>query len=321
MESMTVAVTGASGFVGSHIVRELVAKGHKVKALVRDHAKGRGLVAGGAAGKVELVQGDVFEPASLAKLMAGCNAVVHAVGILREERGGRTFQRMHVQATKAVLDAAKAAGVKRYVQISALNVSPTGVAEYLTSKFEAERLVQTSGLGWTILRPGMIVGEGSKFLEMVKGWAKNEQAPFIFMPYFTGQREDHSVPMGPVHPTTPMVQPVAVEDVAAAVMTSLANANSVGETYNLVGPDMVSWPEFLKWARDRVAPHSSVQPFGLPGEPQAVVADIAALVGMKHVLPFDSGMARMGSRDSVAELVKTREHLGLATRRVIGAAS
>jgi len=319
MESMTVAVTGASGFVGSHVVRELVSRGHRVRALVREFAKGRGLVAGDLAGKVDLVEGDIFDAAALARLVTGRAAVVHTVGIIREERGGRTFQRMHVQATQAILDAAIAASAGRFIQISALGVSPTGCCEYLTSKAEAERLVHQSGMNWTVLRPGMILGKGSKFIEMVKGWAKSEQAPFFFIPYFTGQREDHSVPMGPVHPTTPMVQPIAVEDVAAAVAECLRTPDSIGETYNLVGPDVVSWPDMLRALRDQYVPHCSIPAFGLPGEPQAVVADIAALLGMKHVLPFDSGMARMGSRDSVGETIKARTHLGLAPRRVIEA--
>lgn len=319
MESMTVAVTGASGFVGSHIVRELVAKGHRVRALVREFARGRALVAGSLAGKVDLVEGDIFDTSALARLVTGCHAVVNTIGIIREERGGRTFQRMHVQATKALLDAALAAGVKRCIQISALGVSPTGCCEYLTSKYEAERLVHQSGMNWTVLRPSMILGEGSKFEAMVKAWAKSEQAPFFFMPYFTGQREDHSVPMGPVHPTTPMIQPIAVEDVAAAVSSSLASPESIGETYNLVGPEIVSWPEMLRVLRDRSVPHCSIPAFGLPGEPQALAADIAGFIGLKHVLPFDAGMARMGSRDNVGETHKARAHLGLAPRRVIGA--
>ena len=113
--------------------------------------------------------------------------------------------------------------------------------------------------------------------------------------------------------------PLAVHQAAmsAAFVAALGNERAYGETYNLVGPQRVAWPELLHKIRDRYAAGSTAGAFGIPGELAALKANLAAFAGMKHVLPFDAGMAAMGSEDSVGELVKVREHLGLSPRPVL----
>lgn len=311
----TVAVTGSTGFVGRHVVRELLAKGYGVRALARTAESARAWLPRDE--RVQVVVGDALDPAALDTLCRGCWAAIGLVGIIREDRGGLSFKQAHVGAPRALLAACERAGVARYEHMSALGVSPTGRAEYQTSKFEGERLVAASGLNWTIFRPSMILGEGSGFITMAVRWAKGEAAPWLFMPYFTRGVEDTSVPLGPVTRVDPTVQPVAVEDVAAAFVAALGNERAYGETYNLVGPQRVAWPELLHKIRDRYAAGSTAGAFGIPGELAALKANLAAFAGMKHVLPFDAGMAAMGSEDSVGELVKVREHLGLSPRPVL----
>lgn len=315
-QTRTVAVSGASGFVGRHVVRALLDAGYGVRALVRDMGKAKRTLPVGAE-SLTLVSGEVLDPAALTELCRGCIGVVNCVGVIRESRGGLTFRQAHVLAVKALLEAARAAGAERFVQVSALGVNPTSQIPYQMTKFEGEQLVRRNGLAWTILRPGMILGEGSEFIAMAKQWTGGEAAPFIFAPYFTGQVEDTSVPLGPVHRVEPMLQPVAVEDVARAAVIALGSERATGEVFNLVGPKRVSWPELLRWVRDTYTPGSSVEPFGLPGEVAAVAADVASLFGMKHVLPFDSGMARMGSQSSVGETVKMSQELGLTPREAM----
>ncbi len=310
-----VAVTGSTGFVGRYVVRELLAQGYADRALAQSESSAKRHPPRDP--RVEVVLGDALSPAKLDELCKGCSAAIALVGIIREERDGLTFQQAHVGAPKALLAACHRAGVRRFIHMSALGASPTGQAEYQRTKFEGEQLVRASGLDWTVFRPSFILGEGSKFIKQAINWAKGEEQPWIFMPYFTRGVEDTSVPLGPVHRIDPVVQPVAVEDVAKAFVSAIPNEKSFGETYNLVGPDRLSFPELLLWIRDTYVHGSTQGVWGVPGEIAAIQADIAALVGMKHVLPFDSGMAHMASQDSVGELVKVREHLGLTPRHVV----
>lgn len=314
-QSMTVAVTGTTGFVGRYVVRELLKQGYHVRALARSVESAKNALPRDE--RVTVVVGDALDPQKLDDLCRGCGAAISLIGIIREDRGGLTFTQAHVGTVKALLAASERAGITRFVQMSALGASPTGQAEYQRTKFEGETLVRESGLNWTIFRPGMIIGKESKFIAMAVEWAKGEAQPFLFMPYFTRGIEDTSVPLGPVKRIDPTVQPVAVEDVAAAFVSSLGNEKTYGETYNLVGPDQATWPVMLKWIRDTYAPGSTKGPWGVPAEAAAIQANVAALFGMKHVLPFDAGMALMGGEDSVGELVKVREHLGMAPRKVM----
>src|SRR5262245_60579512 len=128
-----VFVTGGSGFVGREVVRELLGRGHQVGALVRDGKLDLG--ADVDASRVRIVRGDLFDPAALGEGMRDADAVVHLVGIIMERPAkGVTFERIHFQGTKAVVDAAKTAGVKRYVQMSALGTRADAVSDYHKTK-------------------------------------------------------------------------------------------------------------------------------------------------------------------------------------------
>ncbi|QOI99763.1 MAG: NAD(P)H-binding protein [Phycisphaeraceae bacterium] len=315
--STTIAVTGATGFVGGYLVRELLGKGRRVRALARDPARASKILP--VSPSLTVVEGDVLDAGAMDTLARGADAMIHLVGIIREERGGQTFERMHVGATRSALAACGRAGLRRYVHMSALGVGPQGKAPYQKTKWEAERLVHASGLDWTIMRPGLIVGEGSEFIEMAKGWASGQEQPWFFMPYFTGRHEDTSVPLGAMISTDPMVQPVAVQDVARAFAGALDRPESIGETYNLVGPDRLSFPDLLRWLRGRFAPGSKVEPWGVPGDAAAGAARAAGAVGLGGFLPFDEGMALMGSRDSVGEWRKAQAHLGVTPRPMASA--
>lgn len=308
---LTVAVTGATGFVGRRIVHALAASGHQVRALVRDRAKARSVFAALPHGQVTLVAGDVADGAAVAELTKGATAAIHLVGILREGPGGQTFQKCHIQATREILEACRARGVNRYVHMSALGVCSEGVCEYQKSKWEAERLVQASGLDWTIFRPGLIHGADGEFTRMAAEWCRGK-GPLGALPYFTRWESDLSVPLGPSHELAPVVEPVSVDDVATAFIGALTNPRAIGEIYNLVGAERLTWPELLEFMHEHV-PHAAkgAHPWGIPGFAAATGAMAAKLVGLGSLLPFDEGMARMGSRDTIAELQKVRNHLGL----------
>src|ERR1700677_1459780 len=148
-----VFVTGGSGFVGSAILQELSRRNIPATALVNR----RNLPAAG--GDVVSFKGDIFDPGSLGEGMEDCRAVIHLVGIILEKPGeGITFERMHVESTRRVVEAAKKAGIRRLIHMSALGVRPEAVSDYHKTKWRGEEIVRGSGLEWPIFRPSMIHG-------------------------------------------------------------------------------------------------------------------------------------------------------------------
>ena len=142
-----VYVTGATGFVGRAVIQALRAEGHVVRCLVRrgSEADLHGFEA------IERVEGDILgPPGSLEAGMAGCDTVIHLVGIIREHKSrGITFDRLHRVGTNNVLAAAAAAGVRRYLHMSALGARAGARSRYHQTKWAAEEAVRTSGLAWT----------------------------------------------------------------------------------------------------------------------------------------------------------------------------
>lgn len=304
--SGTVAVTGATGFVGRYAVRELLGRGFRVRALVRDLDKAREVLPPHE--HLDLVRGDMHEEAALADLVAGCIAAVNTVGIIREA-DGQTFQRVHVVAVRKLLEAMAGAGCDRIVQVSALGVSESATTGYAKSKYEAERLIRTSGLRWTILRPSLIHGRDGEFTKMAVDWARGRIAPFVFMPYFTKMKGGFPKP----ECESPLVQPVFVDDVAGAIANSVERDIAVGEVYPLTGGETLTWPDMLEFIRDHITlAKEGIKPVGIPGSIAAMKAKGAGMLGVGALLPFDEGMAKMGAEDSVSPSTKARTHLELS---------
>jgi len=159
-----VFVTGGTGFVGRAVVQALGAEGYAVRCLVRRGSERdlRGL------GAIERVEGDVMARQSLDEGMAGCNAVIHLVGIIREHpASGVTFERVHTQGTINVLEAAATVGARRYVHMSALGTRVGAHSRYHRTKWAAEEAVRASPIPWTIFRPSIIYGRGDGFVSML----------------------------------------------------------------------------------------------------------------------------------------------------------
>lgn len=306
----TVAVTGATGFVGRYVVRALLARGHKVRALIRTREKAREVLPISNP-NLTLVAGDVLDTARIDDLLGGCTAAIHLVGILREKRDvatgeAVTFRKSHVEATRTLVSRCQALGVQRYIHMSALGATPNGVSEYQKTKFEAESIVRLSTLSWTVLRPGMIHGKDGEFVQMMAKILRGDAAPYLFAPYFTRGVEDTRVPLGGITQHDPVVQPVSVEDVAAAFALALNNDVTIGEVYNIVGSEAMDWPTLLRAMGEDMG-IDNVKPFGIPGEPAAIGATVAGFIGLGNALPFDAGMARMAAQDSTANNTKFRE--------------
>ncbi|KAA0212884.1 MAG: complex I NDUFA9 subunit family protein [Leptolyngbya sp. PLA3] len=302
----TAAVTGASGFVGRYVVRALLERGAQVRALVRSRSTADEVL--GRHERLELVVGDILDRSRCDDVVAGADACVHLVGIIREQ-GGQKFERIHVEATRHMVRACEAAKVHRYVQMSALGASPLGKAPYQRTKFAGEQVVRNSSLAWTIMRPGLIHGAEGAFTRLAAKWARGAAPPHFFMPYFAraeraGGRRQRVVPT---------VQPIYVGDVAEAICSALEREESIGEVYPLVGAERVDWRELLASIRDSLHTRGPrLTAIGLPGEVAAMKARVAGMMGVGGLLPFDEGMALMGQEDSTASMTKARLQLGLS---------
>jgi uncharacterized protein YbjT (DUF2867 family) len=230
---MKAFLTGATGFVGRHMLERLLAEGHAVRAAVRGlPGQNSRLVAHtqhlGRKDDFQWVHGDIVEGTRLDEGMQGCDAVIHLVGII-VEKGTNTFERVHHLGTRNVVEAAKRAGIKRFVQMSALGVRANGVAPYQTTKWKGEEEVRQSGITFCILRPSLIFGEGDGFVTQMM--ATMRSAPLL-----------RPVPGD----GTPKFRPIAVEDVTTCFERALTYEAATNQTVELGGADELTLNEVLE---------------------------------------------------------------------------
>ncbi|HYN46175.1 MAG TPA: NAD-dependent epimerase/dehydratase family protein [Allosphingosinicella sp.] len=197
----TIAVTGATGFVGGHLLRAARARGYELRALTRGWRPPED--------GTDWVEGALDRPESLAKLATGADAIVHIAGLINApDRAG--FEAVNVGGTAAMIDAARRAGVRRFVHISSLAAREPGLSDYGWSKAKAERLVAASGLDWTILRPPAVYGPGDReTFELFKMARRG----LVALP-----------PKG-------RFSVLHVEDLCRLILAVVAEPDTVGETY------------------------------------------------------------------------------------------
>jgi len=225
---MRILLTGGTGFVGRHVLRECLAHGHQVRALIRRGGAPQGF----ERQDVELVRGDINDP--LEKFMTGVDGIIHLVGIIKEEPSRKvTFDALHTQATQNVVQAAKASGVSRLVFVSANGASKDGETKYQTTKWEAEQAVQDSKLDhWCILRPGLVFGDpGMEREEFCMVLASTLIRPFPVLPVFGNGHYQ--------------LQPVSVEEVADATVQALISSDVNRKVIPIVGRQRFSYLELL----------------------------------------------------------------------------
>ena len=245
-----ILVIGGTGFLGSAIVRELARRPASADSCFtlptrrRDHAKHLLVLP-----TANVIDADVHDPATLARLMAGQDAVISLVGVLKGGEGepyGKGFARAHVELPQKIAAAAKAAGVRRVLHVSALKAAADAPSGYLRSKAAGEAVLQSAGLDLTIFRPSVIFGPGDAFLTLFAKLAR-------------------IAPLFPLAGADARFQPVWVEDVAAAVADSLHHAESIGAAYDLCGPQQYSLRQLVGYAA-AVAGH----PRAIIGLPEAI---------------------------------------------------
>jgi NADH dehydrogenase len=219
-----ILVTGGTGFVGSKVVHALRAQGRDVRCLVRRPEQAGTLKAWGC----ELATGDVTDPATLATAAAGCDAVVHLVSIITGKP--EDFRRVMIEGTRDLLAAAKAAGVRRFVLMSALGVAAESkdLVPYYGAKWAMEQATKTSGLEHVVFRPSFVFGRDGGVL-----------------PMFVRQ-----VRWSPVTPVVGdgrrRLQPIWVDDVAAYFAKGVDLPGAANRTFELGGPEQLTWNELYE---------------------------------------------------------------------------
>lgn len=209
-----ILITGGNGFVGRAIVRALSERGYRTRILTRRAESER---FGPPPAGTEVLEGDPFDPAVLDRATEDVKGIIHLVGIIAETQGN-TFEKVHVELTRRVLDAAQRAGVTRYVHMSAINTRDGAPSRYHQTKFAAEQLVRASSLKWTILRPSLIYGPGDGFISL---FVHLMSLPFRQFPL--------------IGDGSTKLQPISVEDVANGFASTLPNLDTIGRTLELVG--------------------------------------------------------------------------------------
>ncbi|MDB6028192.1 MAG: nucleoside-diphosphate sugar epimerase [Verrucomicrobiales bacterium] len=221
---MKVAITGGTGFIGGHLAQALTAQGHEVVIISRTRKTS-------LAYRTQVAAIGLGDAAALETAFAGCDAVAHCAGINREV-GTQTYEQVHVQGTRNVVNAAKRAGVKKIVFVSFLRARPGCGSPYHESKFAAEEIVRDSGLDYTVFKPGVIYGLGDHMLDHLSH-------AFHTFPLFAfvGMKDQ-------------LIRPTAVADLVRPLMAAvLMDPRFTKKTMAVMGPETLT----LRAAVQRVA--------------------------------------------------------------------
>lgn len=230
MNNMTVVVFGGSGFIGRHLVNRLSEDGARVVVVTRRSERAKHLF---FIPRVEVVEADVFDDAALRGLLQGRDAAINLVGILQSKRGrpyGPQFAKVHVELPRRIVAACAAAGVPRYLHMSALGAAVDGPSMYQRSKADGEAAARAqSAVAATIFRPSVVFGPEDRFLNMFA-------------------RLQRRLPFVPLACADTDFQPVYVGDVALAFSQALADPRTRHQVFHLAGPQIYPLADLVRLA-------------------------------------------------------------------------
>ena len=246
---MKVTVFGATGFVGSYLIDELVAQGHLPVALVRPGSEPRLR----HAERCRVICGDIGDSTAVTDSVSGCDAVIYNIGILREyPRRDIRFQTLHFEGARRAMDAATEQGVKRFLLMSANGVRADGTA-YQRTKYLAEEYLKTTQLDWTIFRPSVVFGDPRGKME----FATQLYDEIIGLPLPLPLFHAGLLPTGAGRFA---LSPIHVTDVAKVFVRALGMPETAGRSYALGGPQALDWKTILT----RIAQATGRQKLALP---------------------------------------------------------
>lgn len=284
---MRVLLPGIAGFVGKAVARHLIAQDHEVIGIVRSERDKKELF---AHDKIQMVIGDVTKPGELTPELPAFDACIYLPGLLREfPQKGVTFQSVHADGVRNLIDVATAKRATRWVQMSALGVGRGHSTGYYDTKLQGETHVKSSGLNWTIFRPSVVFSE--------------EYDP---KPNFVSELGD-LIRKSPIIPILGdglyRLQPVALDVLAKAMVDSLEQPETFGRTYEVGGPAKLSYVEIIK----AIASAQGMSRKPMVRIPFAPVRMIATLLDRFAFFPVTRGQITMLQHENIVEDVRKQQ--------------
>ncbi|MCA3574071.1 MAG: complex I NDUFA9 subunit family protein [Aestuariivirga sp.] len=294
-----ITIIGGSGFLGRHIVRALARRGYRIRVACRRPDLAGHLQPLGNTGQIMMVQANVRYPASLAAACEGAYAVINLTGVLYSA-GAQSFDAVHAFGAEASAKAAKAARARVFIQMSAIGADENSTAQYARSKAEGERRARAAFPGAIVLRPSIVFGPEDSFFNRFAGLARI--APFL--PLIGGGETKF--------------QPVFVGDIAEAVAKLVDEGESTGKTYELGGPEVLTFKQLMQFTLDTIGRKRLLVP--LPWGLAKLQAGILGLLP-KPMLTLDQ-VELLRSDNVVSETARrdglSLEGLGIAPQGIEG---
>ncbi len=288
MAGEIITVFGGSGFVGRHIVRELARGGYRIRVAVRNPNQAHFLKPMGGVGQIGLFQANIRNDESVARAVRDAHGVINLVGVLFS-RGSQSFKALQSEGAERIARLSAAAGVARFIQVSAIGVDAQSPSVYARTKAEGEAWVKRYMPGATVLRPSIVFGPEDGFFNRFASMA----TVLPILPLVGGGKTKF--------------QPVYVDDVADAVVRCLRDPDTMGRTYELGGPDIMTFRECLELMLETIQRKRLLLPIPFPiaklmgtvaqfqpvGEPQ-ITADQVELLKKDNIVGI-SGEAGIGT--------------------------
>jgi uncharacterized protein YbjT (DUF2867 family) len=278
---MHILITGASGFIGSHLTRSLLDQGHRVTGAVRDPVSYRHRYPRAEAVAIDFTQASHAD--DWLPLLHDVDAVINAVGIIRES-GRQTFRSLHEDTPIALFQACEVIGVKRVIQISALGADKSAQSQYHLTKRAADDFLANSALDWTILRPSIVYGPGARSMALFKALAALPVTPLV-------NRGEQAI------------QPIHVNDLTQAVAQCLTADGPQGVRIDLVGPEPISFLELMKQLRQWLG-LGPLHKLSLPYSLSLAAAKLGGFLGNSPLTQETIGMLQRGNTAHVHGFIR-----------------
>jgi len=284
-----IVITGASGFVGGHLVSHLLSAGSDISCLARSETASRSLLAKGC----RVIRGDITRPETLREILHQDDFVIHLVGII-EEKGPATFQAIHVQGTGDLVAEAKRAGVRHFFYQSALGADRGSWSGYLRTKAEAEEIVRQSGIPFTIFRPSLIIGPWDGFTKKLTDMIK--LSPVLPIP---GEGKAK-------------FQPVYIRDWLRCTRKVIDDPRSFTGTYDIGGPEHLTYRDIVEHLSKALGYKKPV--FSIPMGFMKLSTSI--LERFLPSPPVTSDQLRLLEQDNIGELDALEKYFGFRPTRL-----